>query len=506
MINVVGLPRLNANEDELLIAEMLVDVGEHVAEGDPLFVVESSKSIEDVPSPIDGFVRAIRAESGEMLAVGAPICVLSETADEELPADALAPEAAGEAGDGEPRAQKVTAKQRLLAKKGTRTGRAAKHKASPREEIETPRLAPSGELDWVREMRRVLHERCGDDSQHPARTWTSDDLGDGSAHEAAGAFIDEGCALGAGSSVSCRRLFIGRGVRLGAGVRLVADTIHLGSAVTILDGTTIETGELLVEEGVLFATGVSSDMSGGRSADSRLIVGAQSLIAGGSFLNTSREILIERQAAVSPRAMLFTHSFWQSVLDGYSASFHPIRVCERAWIGAGCQVLPGVTVGEGSVAISNSTLVEDVPAFAMVGGVPAKTIRSQIRKTLGGEQQRAILRGVMTSFAEHLRFRGCEVDVHSDGDELRVRRDDFPERHVLVVDASNRESVPRRDDATYVVLGSTAEGLPGAVFDVDRSLFSGEEDRVTHELRNFLRRHGIRFAPFDWGVDASEGL
>ena len=36
--------------------------------------------------------------------------------------------------------------------------------------------------------------------------------------------------------------------------------------------------------------------------------------------------------------------------------------------------------------------------------------------------------------------------------------------------------------------------------------FAGVEDRLTHELRNFLRRRGIRFAPFAWDADYRKGL
>lgn len=54
----------------------------------------------------------------------------------------------------------------------------------------------------------------------------------------------------------------------------------------------------------------------------------------------------------------------------------PVRVGDRAWLGARCVILPGVTVGEGAVVAAGAVVAEDVPPWTLVGGVPAKAIRS----------------------------------------------------------------------------------------------------------------------------------
>ena len=52
-----------------------------------------------------------------------------------------------------------------------------------------------------------------------------------------------------------------------------------------------------------------------------------------------------------------------------------IRICNDVWIGAGCSILPGVTIGDGSVVGARSVVTKDVPAGAIVVGVPAKLLR-----------------------------------------------------------------------------------------------------------------------------------
>ena len=59
----------------------------------------------------------------------------------------------------------------------------------------------------------------------------------------------------------------------------------------------------------------------------------------------------------------------------------PIRIGQNVWIGAGAIVLPGVTIGDGAIVAAGAVVTRDVPANTLVGGVPAKTIR-----TISGEE------------------------------------------------------------------------------------------------------------------------
>jgi acetyltransferase-like isoleucine patch superfamily enzyme len=53
----------------------------------------------------------------------------------------------------------------------------------------------------------------------------------------------------------------------------------------------------------------------------------------------------------------------------------PIHICRNVWIGFDACVLPGVTIGEGSVVGARSVVVEDVPPYTVVAGNPARVVR-----------------------------------------------------------------------------------------------------------------------------------
>lgn len=55
----------------------------------------------------------------------------------------------------------------------------------------------------------------------------------------------------------------------------------------------------------------------------------------------------------------------------------PIVIGNAVWIGANCTILKGVTIGDGSVVARNSVVTKDVPPYTIVGGFPAKVIKTQ---------------------------------------------------------------------------------------------------------------------------------
>ena len=58
-------------------------------------------------------------------------------------------------------------------------------------------------------------------------------------------------------------------------------------------------------------------------------------------------------------------------------TYGKVTIKKNAWVGMGVTICPGVTIGEYAVVAAGAVVTKDVPAYAVVGGVPAKVIRMQ---------------------------------------------------------------------------------------------------------------------------------
>lgn len=64
-----------------------------------------------------------------------------------------------------------------------------------------------------------------------------------------------------------------------------------------------------------------------------------------------------------------------------------VIVGNDVWIGHGVIVLPGVTIGDGAVLAAGAVVTKDVPPYTIVGGVPAKVIRTRVAADIAAQLQ-----------------------------------------------------------------------------------------------------------------------
>ncbi len=62
-------------------------------------------------------------------------------------------------------------------------------------------------------------------------------------------------------------------------------------------------------------------------------------------------------------------------------SINPIVVEDEVWIGANCVILPGVTVKKHAVVAAGSIVRQNVPAYSVVAGNPAKVMKKYNKET-----------------------------------------------------------------------------------------------------------------------------
>lgn len=63
----------------------------------------------------------------------------------------------------------------------------------------------------------------------------------------------------------------------------------------------------------------------------------------------------------------------------------PVIIGNDVWIGAGSIIMPGVSIGDGSVVGAHSVVTRDVPPYTIVAGAPARVIRPRFPKEIADE-------------------------------------------------------------------------------------------------------------------------
>lgn len=87
-------------------------------------------------------------------------------------------------------------------------------------------------------------------------------------------------------------------------------------------------------------------------------------------------ITLEDNVLIGPKVNLITTNHPIQPSERRATISYPIVIKKGAWIGAGATILAGVTVGENSIVAAGAVVSKDVPDNSIVGGVPAKIIKS----------------------------------------------------------------------------------------------------------------------------------
>ncbi len=86
-------------------------------------------------------------------------------------------------------------------------------------------------------------------------------------------------------------------------------------------------------------------------------------------------ITIEDDVQIGPKVNLITENHPVDPTQRKDLVLKSIHIRRNVWIGAAATILPGVSVGENSI-IAGAVVSKDVPDNTIVGGIPAKVIKT----------------------------------------------------------------------------------------------------------------------------------
>ncbi|RMI09603.1 sugar O-acetyltransferase [Cellulomonas triticagri] len=111
--------------------------------------------------------------------------------------------------------------------------------------------------------------------------------------------------------------------------------------------------------------------------------GVHTHVGSGVYLNTGATIVDDSPVHLGDRVMFGPHVTIATAghplhpeVRATGAQFSaPVVIEDDVWIGAHVTVLPGVTIGRGSVVAAGAVVAANVPPGVVVGGVPARVLR-----------------------------------------------------------------------------------------------------------------------------------
>ena len=106
-----------------------------------------------------------------------------------------------------------------------------------------------------------------------------------------------------------------------------------------------------------------------------LTIGNNTFVNTGTILSASNHITIGNNVQIANQVILMDGDFHGVDDRDEMKTPSEIIVEDDVWIATRAMILKGVTIGKGSTVAAGAVVTKDVPAYTLVGGVPAKIIR-----------------------------------------------------------------------------------------------------------------------------------
>jgi acetyltransferase-like isoleucine patch superfamily enzyme len=117
------------------------------------------------------------------------------------------------------------------------------------------------------------------------------------------------------------------------------------------------------------------------SDDARLTIGSFSFLGKGVEIDCGERVSIGSHVLLAPGCFITDHNHGISAgkrIDQQGCICSPVLIEDDVWVGANAVILPGVNIGEGAVIGAGAVVTQDVDAFAVMGGVPARMLSKRV--------------------------------------------------------------------------------------------------------------------------------
>lgn len=157
-------------------------------------------------------------------------------------------------------------------------------------------------------------------------------------------------------------------------IKFLLRNVYIGEATRIPGNGTLDfhANSSVQRMGVINARAGAEIRIGSRSR-----IGAFSVISAAKSVEIGQDVLIADRVFISDHNHEIGDPFVPVIHQGISAS-RPVVIGDGCWLGINVSIMPGVTLGSHCIVGTGSVVTQSFPSHSVIGGVPAKLLKSRI--------------------------------------------------------------------------------------------------------------------------------
>lgn len=287
-------------------------------------------------------------------------------------------------------------------------------------------------------------------------------IADGCAIRFESARIGSDVSIGKNTCISSDELRIGNDISIGIKNKILApEKCIIGSHTNWGNKCNVTARSFEAGNYLQFYDEILVGKGGKYEPDSRLKIGSGCFIGARTMLNVSDHIDIGDNVGIGDECCLWTHGAYLDVMKGFPAKFAPIEIGNNVWMPARTVVLPGVRIGSSVVIGINSVVNKDVKDGSFAAGIPIKILyHNRYPVKLNESEKKKILEDIIDDYRKIIAYKELPVSVEYSGGTISLKGNDS-------------------DEATQ--------------YDIKTMQIKGSIDEFGEDLRDYLRRRGIKF-------------
>ena len=262
------------------------------------------------------------------------------------------------------------------------------------------------------------------------------------------------------TNINADKIDIHPTVEIGKNVVIDCENVKIGKFCKIGDNVTITCRSFEVDSWLFMWHGVEIGRGGCNGPNSNVRIGSGVGIFENVVINSSESVEIGDNCGIGADVMIWTHGAWLDITQGFPSDFGPVKIGNNVWLPARSIVLPNVTVGDNVVIGTNSLVNKDLPSGCLAAGSPCKVLKENVYpKKLSEDAIKVMVEGILSDWK-------IQCDMKKITRTIKVRY----ENQKIYLYQSNFETI----------------------YNIDERTITGHINNVSEDLRDYLRRRGIK--------------